>query len=122
MLVPKSGPDGNDLGTLLPPEVAVPLATYTGWNLRRRDVGAEGMLASLMGSYIPLPADPGRAAGDRRPARVDRGAVRELRGVPEAVRGGVRRPARPEYLLKEDAERLLKDREKRRELFPAPGK
>src|SRR5262249_43070589 len=29
--VPKSGPDGNDLGTLLPPEVAVPLATHTGW-------------------------------------------------------------------------------------------
>src|SRR5262249_2932269 len=44
VLVPKSGPDGNDLGTLLPAEVAVPLATYTGWNLRRREVGAEAQL------------------------------------------------------------------------------
>ena len=68
MLVPKSGADGNDLGTLLPPEVAVPLATYTGWNLRRRDAGAEGMLASLLGSYIPFAEDPGRAAGRGRPA------------------------------------------------------
>ena len=52
--VPKSDRDGNDTGTLLPVEVAVPLATYTGWNLRRRDAGAEGMLVSLAGSYIPF--------------------------------------------------------------------
>src|SRR5262249_11059306 len=49
VLVPKSAPDGNDLGTLLAPEVAVPLATYTGWNLRRKGVGAEEELASLIG-------------------------------------------------------------------------
>jgi hypothetical protein len=54
VLVPKSDQDGNDLGCLLAPEVKVPLATYTGWNLRRKDVGADGMLANLMGSYIPF--------------------------------------------------------------------
>src|SRR5262249_43295357 len=53
--VPKSGADGNDLGTLLPAEVAVPVATHTGWNLRRRDAGAEDMLVSLAGSYLPFP-------------------------------------------------------------------
>src|SRR5205085_6495902 len=60
--------DGNDLGCLLPPEVGVPLATYTGWNLRRRDVGAEGMLASLAGSYIPFPrtAEARKTSGDPR--------------------------------------------------------
>lgn len=36
VLVPKSGPDGNELGCLLPPEVAAPVATYTGWNVRSR--------------------------------------------------------------------------------------
>src|SRR3954447_18978564 len=68
VLVPKSGLDGNDLGCLLPLEVAVPLATYTGWNLRRKDVGAEGMLASLMGSYLPFPAtrELRQATGDPR--------------------------------------------------------
>src|SRR5207237_4830360 len=72
--VPRGGADGNDLGTLLPPEVAVPLATYTGWNLRRRDVGAEGMLLSLAGSYIPFPrtrADR-EATGDPRPSVEER--------------------------------------------------
>src|SRR5262249_20030587 len=52
--VPRSDAAGNDLGCLLPAEVAVPLGTYTGWNLRRRDAGAEAMIASLAGSYIPL--------------------------------------------------------------------
>lgn len=56
VLVPKGDADGNDLGMLLPPEVAVPLGTYTGWNLRRKEAGADGMLSSLMGSFIPFPA------------------------------------------------------------------
>src|SRR5206468_6017748 len=56
VLVPRSDADGNDVGMLLPPEVAVPLGTYTGWNLRRKDVGADGALANLAGSFIPFPA------------------------------------------------------------------
>jgi hypothetical protein len=55
VLVMRSDADGNDVGTLLPPEVAVPLGTYTGWNLRRKEFGADGALTSLQGSFIPLP-------------------------------------------------------------------
>ncbi len=55
VLVPRSDADGNDVGTLLPVEVAVPLGTYTGWNLRRKEAGADGMLTSLQGSFIPFP-------------------------------------------------------------------
>jgi hypothetical protein len=70
VLVPKCDADGNDLGTLLPPEVAVPLGTYTGWNLRRKDVGADGMLSSLQGSFLPFatketPMDPRPSIGKR---------------------------------------------------------
>ena len=54
VLVPRSDADGNDVGTLLPPEVAVPLGTYTGWNLRRKEFGADGALTSLQGSFIPF--------------------------------------------------------------------
>ena len=73
-LVPKSNPDGNDLGTLAPPEVKVPLATYTGWNLRHRDAGAEAMLANLLGSYIPFPKTKAerRASGDPRTSLEER--------------------------------------------------
>jgi hypothetical protein len=54
VLVPHSDADGNDLGTLLAPEVRMPLATYTGWNLRRAEAGADGALWSLTGSFIPF--------------------------------------------------------------------
>jgi hypothetical protein len=54
VLVPKCDTDGNELDCLLPPEVKVPIATYTGWNLRNKEAGAEGELVSLRGSYIPF--------------------------------------------------------------------
>src|SRR5205807_4018518 len=37
VMVPKGNADGNDLGTLNPPEVAIPLGTFTGWNLRKKE-------------------------------------------------------------------------------------
>jgi hypothetical protein len=55
VLVPRGDADGNDQGMLLPPEVAVPLGTFTGWNLRKKEVGADGALANLAGSFIPFP-------------------------------------------------------------------
>ncbi|MCA9163631.1 MAG: hypothetical protein KDA62_11650 [Planctomycetales bacterium] len=54
-LVPRYGADGNELGCLLPPEVAVPIASYTGWSLRNKETGPENELVGLNGSYIPLP-------------------------------------------------------------------
>jgi hypothetical protein len=115
--VPKSGPDGNDLGTLLPAEVAVPLATYTGWNLRRRDVGAEAMLASLMGSYIPFP----RTVGERQKTGDPRESIEERYGsfatYQKRFAEQCARMVREGYLLQEDADRLLADREKYRDCF-----
>jgi hypothetical protein len=119
VLVPKSDADGNDLGCLSPLEVAVPLATYTGWNLRRRDVGAEGMLASLAGSYIPFPATEAarQASGDRRVSIEKRyGSFAAYRKRWEAERD---RLVRSRYLLSEDGERLAAQLEAVRPLFPA---
>lgn len=118
VLVPKSGPDGNDLGTLPPPEVTVPLATYTGWNLRGRGAGAEGMLASLTGSYIPFPktAAQAKATGDPRQSVEERyGSFDQYRKQFAAVCAEL---VKQRLLLQEDAARLLKGREKVRELFP----
>ena len=112
VLVPRSGPDGNDLGCLPPLEVAVPLATYTGWNLRRRDVGAEGMLASLTGSYLPLP----RTAAQRKALGDPRRSIEERYGTFESYRKAwlAARDAmvKQRYLLAEDADRLTTGLEK----------
>jgi hypothetical protein len=41
-LVPQVNRDGNETSGIQLPELAVPLATYTGWNLRDASIGARG--------------------------------------------------------------------------------
>ncbi|MGE5646066.1 MAG: alpha/beta hydrolase domain-containing protein [Acidobacteriota bacterium] len=54
VLVPQVDADGNDLAGIRMPEVAVPLATYTGWNLRPASIGAPDEMATLVGSWFPF--------------------------------------------------------------------
>jgi hypothetical protein len=53
--VPQVDRDGIDLGGIRLPEVAVPLATITGWNPRHPTTGAPQELVDFAGSYLPLP-------------------------------------------------------------------
>jgi len=52
-LVPQINSDGIEIAGVHLPEVAVPLATYTGWNLRDPKIGFPDSRASFVGSYIP---------------------------------------------------------------------
>ncbi len=54
VLAPQVDADGIDLGGVRLPEVAVPLATLTGWNLRAVERGAPEELAEFNGSTFPL--------------------------------------------------------------------
>ena len=55
ILVSQVDEDGNDRAGIRLPELAVPLATYTGWNVLDPKVGfEEGLLVGLQGSFIPL--------------------------------------------------------------------
>jgi hypothetical protein len=65
--VPAVDRDGNEVTGL--PDLTVPLATYTGWNLRHPQMGAPDRLMSLMGSTIPFPATPEEGAGRGDPRR-----------------------------------------------------
>jgi hypothetical protein len=116
--VPRSGPDGNDLGTLLTPEVAVPLATYTGWNLRRREAGAEAMLANLAGSYLPLPRTKAErlAKGDPRKSVEER--YGSFEGYQKQFAAACEDLLKRRYLLREDVERLVLSRGKVLDQFP----
>ncbi len=52
--VPQVDADGNGLGGIRMPEIAVPLASYTGWNLRSPSIGAPAELLPFIGSWIPF--------------------------------------------------------------------
>jgi hypothetical protein len=68
--VPLPDADGIDRGGIRLPAVAVPLGTYTGWNLRAPEVGAPDHLARWSGSFFPFARteEERRAAGDPRPS------------------------------------------------------
>ena len=62
MLVPAVDADGNDRAGIRLPELAVPLATYTGWNVFNAKSGPTHEISSMKGSYIPF----ARTAGERK--------------------------------------------------------
>ncbi len=114
--VPAADADGNDRGTLHLPEVAVPLGTFTGWNLRGREIGAEGELAELMGSSIPFARRRADRGDDPRPSIEERyGNFEEYR---RRFAAACEKLVSSRYLLREDADRLVVGRAEVEPLFP----
>jgi hypothetical protein len=115
VLPPKPGPaygtrvsavdgDGNERAGVAVPELTVPLATHTGWNLRRPDVGGADQMLYFAGATLPFARTRAERerAGDPRPSIAERYRSREeyLARVRDAARALV--IAR--YLLEEDIE------------------
>ncbi|MFO1081742.1 MAG: alpha/beta hydrolase domain-containing protein [Reyranellaceae bacterium] len=105
-LVCKVDADGNEAAGIRLPDIAVPLATYTGWNEYRQPYPA-GEIADRDGSCLPFPIDRAarEASGDPRPSIAERyrsGAdyVAKVQAVVEAL-------MRDRLVLQEDAERYL---------------
>jgi Alpha/beta hydrolase domain len=80
VLVPQVDRDGNELAGIHLPEIAVPLATYTGWNLRNPSIGAPEQREAFEGSYLAFPktsadreksGDPRRSIAERYSSRED---------------------------------------------------
>lgn len=108
VLVPQVDPDGNDLGGVRLPQLEVPLAAYTGWNLRDPKTGMADERVSFLGSWFPLPktkADA-EAKGDPRVPIAERYGSREefLTKFSEAANKLVD----DRFLLKEDVDGLVR--------------
>lgn len=56
VLVPQVDADGNDVSGVRIPEIAVPLGTYTGWNITLPQLADLGYLAGLVGAFEPFAA------------------------------------------------------------------
>jgi hypothetical protein len=108
MLVPQLDRDGNELAGIRLPDLAVPLATYTGWNFRKPEIGGTHLVVSLLGSYIPLP----RSAREREARRDPRASIEERYRGQDAYLTRVKEAAnalvRERYLLAEDVESILR--------------
>jgi len=83
VFVPKTDADGRDIAGLRLPTLEAPVATHTGWNLRKAGF-AEGKLCDLNGSMLPFAAtredrlknnDPRLSIAERYPKDGDRAAA-----------------------------------------------
>ena len=118
-LVPAVDEDGNELGSIRLPDISVPLATYTGWNLRHPDVGAPDQLLGqiLIGSTIPFPATNAQreASGDPRRSTEERYGSKE--GYLDLVRRAAQTLVDEGYLLAEDLNTVTEQASQRYDLF-----
>jgi hypothetical protein len=105
-LVCKVDSDGNEAAGIRLPDIAVPLATYSGWNEYKPPYPA-GELADRDGSCLPFPADQAAraASGDPRPSIAERYASGA--DYLAKVQAAVAALAADRLLLAEDAERYL---------------
>ncbi len=101
-LVPITDADGHDVAGVRLPDIAVPLATHSGWNLRRAFF-AEDQLCDLNGMYVPLPANA--RAGDPRVPLAQRYASRG--DYVKAVAASARELRDQGFLLDEDVARYI---------------
>jgi hypothetical protein len=94
--------DGNEVAGIRHPDVAVPLATYTGHNVRHPDAGAAGELVPMAGATYPFPAtaEQRHATADPRPAIEERYPNREA--YLEQVRSAAEALMNARFLLQED--------------------
>jgi hypothetical protein len=106
VLVPQVNPDGNETAGIRLPEQLVPLATYTGWNLRDPKVGAPDVIYNMVGSFIPFARTKAEreASGDPRMSIEERYKDKEeyLRKVKEAAVA----LTGAGFLLKEDLDKV----------------
>jgi hypothetical protein len=121
MLVPQSDADGNDLAGVKMPELTVPLATYTGWNLFNPRSGPTHVLSSMQGSYIPLP----RTRADRQRANDPRLSIDERYHDKDQYVGLVGKAALElvdqGFLLPEDLSPILRNAGRHWDFLVAPS-
>jgi hypothetical protein len=108
VLVPQVDRDGNDRSGIRIPELEVPLATYTGWNLRDPSTGMPQYVMPFVGSCIPLLKTP----AERQQSHDSRLSIAERYSRHEdyirLYREAAERLVKQRFLLPEDIPAVLR--------------
>jgi Alpha/beta hydrolase domain len=106
VFVPRADSDGMAIAGIRMLPLAVPRATYTGWNPRAEGYGA-GALFPLQGAVVPFAATRAEreASGDPRPSVAERYA--DSAAYVTAVRAAAAQMVAERLLLPQDAERAI---------------
>ncbi len=107
VLVPQVDTDANERDGVRLPEVTVPLATYTSWNLRDPSIGAPDQRVSFEASYLPFPktAAERQKTGDPRKSIAERYADRD--DYMARYKNAVDELVKQRWILPEDRDALI---------------
>lgn len=96
--------DGNETSGIRMPDVAVPVATHTGFNPRNPETGGTGQLLEYVGSTLPFAKDAAEreASGDSRLSIAERYVGRD--DYLARVRSAAENLVIKRYLLAKDVE------------------
>jgi len=99
--------DGNEVAGIRHPDVVVPLATYTGVNVRHNDAGGPGTLVPAAGGMYPFAAarKARLASGDRRLSIAER--YEDERHYLAGVMAAAEELLKQGFLLYEDVDRVI---------------
>ena len=106
-LVPRVDADGNEVAGIRVPELAVPLATTTGWNFRAEGVGNPTTLYALLGSYVPLPRTKTEREARRDPRLSIEERYRDRDDYLQRIRASAADLVKNRFLLEEDVEDVM---------------
>ncbi len=115
----------NERGGIRLPDLSVPVATYTGWNLRDESIGNPnlyiGITGGLAGWTLPLPVTQAdrEATGDPRASIEERYTDRE--DYLEKVTGAAMELVAEGYLLEEDVPEVVELAGRKYDYFIAKG-
>jgi hypothetical protein len=121
ILVPQVDADGNEVSGVRLPEQMVPLATYTGWNLRDARIGAPEAVYDMVGSFLPFPrtrADREKT-GDPRLSIEERYKSREE--YVEKVAAAAELLVRSRFLIPADVTKITEQAAARWDSLMKPG-
>lgn len=112
VLVPQVDGDGNDVAGVRLPEVAVPLGTYTGWNVTVPQLGDLRYLAGLIGGFEPFARTKEQrlANGDSRLSIAER--YRRRQDYLEKVGRAANDLVRQRFLRAEDVPAVMQSAER----------
>ncbi len=108
ILVPAVDSDGNERAGIKLPEVAVPLASYTGWNLFNATSGPTRELASMTGSFIPFSLTQAARQQKNDPRRSVEERYESREQYLEWVTQSARELIEEGYLLDEDLDEIVR--------------
>ena len=105
--MPQVDADGNEVAGIRVPELAVPLATTTGWNFRAERMGNPTTMYALLGSYVPF----ARTKAEREARRDPRPSIEERYAIATTTCSGSVPPpptlVKDRFMLQEDVDDVV---------------